>query len=38
MGFSFFEFKIRLIRLALLSKNKISCIQTYNLLILSQES
>ena len=37
LGFSYFEFKIRLIRLGLsFSKNKKSCIWTHNLLILSQ--
>ena len=37
LSFSYFEFKIRLIRLSL-SFQKKSCIQTHNLLILSQES
>ena len=38
LSFSIYEFKIRLIRLGFLSKNKNACISTHNLLILSQES
>ena len=38
LTFSYFEFKIRLIRLGFSAKIKNSCIQIHNLLILSQES
>ena len=37
-GFSYFKFKVRLIRPGHSFQNKNSCIWTHNLLILSQDS